>query len=485
MKAISRLFCALLACLCLFSLLPLSAQENESPSVSVGGVPLAYFRIVYRDKENLPYAQQLQRILTESFGKKVPIKQLRGSETGKNFFVIGSTHLRTWDEAEFYAYTVEAEGNRLFFNAYDQYAYDNAFLAVAKRLKRAGENAETADLACRYTLPDRETYLKNPDLLYMRWAAEWSTPGWMLDYTEKADALFGGKGTEKVWVNAHRADHTYYPENSLEAIISCYYMGVAVVELDLSITKDGVIVLMHDDTLTRMTNVNEYMGTPGYPTTARVSDWTYSQLQDLRLKERQGGASAALTEFRIATLEEALTVCRDRMFIVPDKPSYWQYIDTVDVMSDSAENFLFPLMEKTGNYESVIISYGKPGNSFLTPDQAMEIQDAVRDACRITPYIMVRCSLGDTETVYADLECGAPGTFAIQLGGDYAPRLDYSDGTGPYLTECTFAAWTIGTGASYNDHADNWKTLANQGVRLLMTNDPMGMVKFAAEYHTP
>jgi hypothetical protein len=113
----------------------------------------------------------------------------------------------------------------------------------------------------------------------------------------------------------------------------------------------------------------------------------------------------------------------------------------------------------------------------------MEIQDAIRDACKIKPYIMVRCSLGETEAIYTDLDCGAPGTFAIQLGGDYVPRLDYSDGTAPYLRKCTFAAWTIGTGNSHNDYSDNWKVLADQGVRLIMTNDPMGMVRFAAEYH--
>ena len=98
---------------------------------------------------------------------------------------------------------------------------------------------------------------------------------------------------------------------------------------------------------------------------------------------------------------------------------------------------------------------------------------------------MVRCSLVDTDSVYEELETYARRNFAIQLGGDYVARLDYSDGTAPYLRKCTFAAWTIGTGSSYNDYRDNWQTLADQGVRLIMTNDPMGMVRFAAEYRAP
>jgi hypothetical protein len=79
MKASSRRLCIFLAFLSLFYLLPLSAQEHEASDVSLGGVPLAYFRIVYRDIDDLSHAQQLQRILAENFGKKLPIKQLRGS----------------------------------------------------------------------------------------------------------------------------------------------------------------------------------------------------------------------------------------------------------------------------------------------------------------------------------------------------------------------------------------------------------------------
>lgn len=61
------------------------------------------------------------------------------------------------------------------------------------------------------TLPDREAYLQDPALIYMRWAAEWETPEWMLDYDLKKEQLFGGKGTQDVWVNAHRADHLGKP----------------------------------------------------------------------------------------------------------------------------------------------------------------------------------------------------------------------------------------------------------------------------------
>lgn len=454
--------------------------------ISIGGVAIDEYSIVYDKKDYLPYAEQLRNMIGEYCGANLPVVKLSEIEAGNHMMVVGTSSLKKLDAAEFYAYHIEADGSRLFFNAYDKYAYANAFIAFTDKLAQCGGKAADASaLAFSYTLPDREAYLQDPSLLYMRWAAEWETPEWMLDYDLKKKELFGGSGTKDVWVNAHRADHTYYPENSLESIISCYYMGVTIVELDFAITRDGVIVLMHDNTLTRMTNVDDYLGKPGYPNSANVNAWTYAQLQELYLKDNQGGDSATLTKFKIPTLEEALIVCRDRLLIVPDKPSLWQYIDTTSVMKDSDRNFLFPLMQKTGNYESILVSYGKPNGAFLSVNQAAEIQSALHKASGVMPFILLRCSPSASVTNYNILSGRVPGTFAFQLHGNYDPKTNYTAGTRPNLDKCTFAAWTIGTGSANNDFVENWRKLADDGVRLIMTNDPMGMVRFAAEYHNP
>ena len=62
-------------------------------------------------------------------------------------------------------------------------------------------------------------------------------------------------------------------------------------EIDPRLTRDSVIVLMHDVTIDRTTNG-----------TGRVADYTLAELQQFRLKDRDGN----LTEFRIPTLEEAI-----------------------------------------------------------------------------------------------------------------------------------------------------------------------------------
>lgn len=76
---------------------------------------------------------------------------------------------------------------------------------------------------------------------------------------------------------AHRGASSYYPENTLSAFYAGVFMGADGVETDVQRTKDGVLVLFHDDTLERVTNG-----------TGRVSDHTYAELQELTVKNPAG-----------------------------------------------------------------------------------------------------------------------------------------------------------------------------------------------------
>ena len=53
-----------------------------------------------------------------------------------------------------------------------------------------------------------------------------------------------------VLVVAHRGDWRYAPENSLAAIENVIKMGCDVVEIDIQKTKDGHLILMHDNSYT-------------------------------------------------------------------------------------------------------------------------------------------------------------------------------------------------------------------------------------------
>jgi len=108
----------------------------------------------------------------------------------------------------------------------------------------------------------------------------------------------------QIIVVAHRGDWRNAPENSLMAIENCIKMGVDMVEIDIRETKDGKLVLMHDETIDRTTNGKGF-----------VKDWTLDSLKTLQLKDGLGVA----TFHRIPTLEEALLLSKDKILINLDK----------------------------------------------------------------------------------------------------------------------------------------------------------------------
>ena len=78
----------------------------------------------------------------------------------------------------------------------------------------------------------------------------------------------------KVFVVAHRAAWKKAPENSRLAVEHAIEMGVDIVEIDIRRTKDGVFVLMHDESIDRTTNGK-----------GQVSAFTYEELSKLKLKD--------------------------------------------------------------------------------------------------------------------------------------------------------------------------------------------------------
>mgnify|MGYP003648913825 CR=1 FL=1 len=59
--------------------------------------------------------------------------------------------------------------------------------------------------------------------------------------------------SNELLIAAHRAAHHKYPENSLEAIQEAIDLGVDIIEIDVRVTTDGEVFLMHDQTIDRTT----------------------------------------------------------------------------------------------------------------------------------------------------------------------------------------------------------------------------------------
>lgn len=110
-----------------------------------------------------------------------------------------------------------------------------------------------------------------------------------------------------VMVVAHRACWTQTAENSIAAVQACLRMGVDMVELDVQRTRDGHLILMHDQTVDRTTNGQ-----------GLVADLTLAQVKALRLRAGKGGPDAPLTDEAPPTFAEAMEAARGRVLVNVD-----------------------------------------------------------------------------------------------------------------------------------------------------------------------
>lgn len=70
---------------------------------------------------------------------------------------------------------------------------------------------------------------------------------------------------DRVAIVAHRGDSLVAPENTLPAFESAIQLGAPAVELDFQATRDGELVVFHDETLDRTTNAAEVLGRRDIP----------------------------------------------------------------------------------------------------------------------------------------------------------------------------------------------------------------------------
>lgn len=197
---------------------------------------------------------------------------------------------------------------------------------------------------------------------------------------------------KEVIVVAHRGDWRNAPENSLQAIENCIKMGVDMVEIDVRETKDGQLILMHDETIDRTTTG-----------TGKVSDLTWTYLQTLKLRDGIGHE----TPHRIPTLEEALKLCRGKILVNLDK-SY-------DIFAQC-----FRIVQETGTENQVIIKGAIPYK------QVKEEFGKYLDKVHFMP--IVRAKNPDTKAIVDEyLDSLKPVAFEFTVPYDTLQIVEYFD----------------------------------------------------------
>lgn len=116
---------------------------------------------------------------------------------------------------------------------------------------------------------------------------------------------FAYKTDSTILISGHRGGREAgFPENSIEGFQQVLSKSTAFFEIDPRLTKDSVIVLMHDETLDRTTNG-----------TGKVSDYTWDELQAFRLLDFEGNITTAM----IPKLEEVFEWTKKKTVVNLDK----------------------------------------------------------------------------------------------------------------------------------------------------------------------
>lgn len=73
------------------------------------------------------------------------------------------------------------------------------------------------------------------------------------------------------WLIAHRGYPDAYPENSLAGVEAALEAGARLVEFDVQLTRDGIPVVVHDDSLSRVGDSDEEIATLDWDTLSQCS----------------------------------------------------------------------------------------------------------------------------------------------------------------------------------------------------------------------
>jgi len=186
-------------------------------------------------------------------------------------------------------------------------------------------------------------------------------------------------------ISAHRGGpYPGFPENAIETFENVAKKIPVIIECDVSMTKDSVLVLMHDQTLGRTTTGDGIL-----------SDKSYVELQTLRLLDNDGDT----TLYEIPTLEEVLAWGKGKVLF------------TLDVKRGVPfEKVLAAITEFDAISYAAVITYN--------------IRDAVK-VNSINSEVVISVSAGDDDAIEQILKSGIPAQKLLGFVGTREPEASH------------------------------------------------------------
>ena len=176
--------------------------------------------------------------------------------------------------------------------------------------------------------------------------------------------------SKDVLVVSHRGDWRNACENSVEAVRNASRMGVDIVEIDLGRTKDGELIVMHDDKVDRTTTGKGY-----------VKDLTLAEIKQLRLRN---GCNIK-TIYKVPTLEEVLLEAKGKVMLNLDKA--FDYFHQVYELLEKTGTANLVIMKSNAPAEDVQRDYGKYLDKVIfMPKVNLDDEDAIR---KLNDYLRI------------------------------------------------------------------------------------------------
>lgn len=243
------------------------------------------------------------------------------------------------------------------------------------------------------------------------------------------------KKITEVW--AHRGASAYAPENTLEAFQKAIDMGADGVELDIQLSKDGEIVVIHDEQIGRVSDG-----------TGWVKDYTLEELRTYNFNKTHPEYSRVL----IPTLEEVYRL------LEPTGMTVNVELKTGVVFYDDIERKALELANRMNMKEKVIYS----SFNHYTVMKIKELDPMARSGF-----------------LFCDGWMGVPEYAALHKVDALHPAL-YNVQYEGFIEECRgrgieLNVWTV-------NEEKHMKKLCDMGVDSIITNYPDVAVRVVREY---
>ena len=238
--------------------------------------------------------------------------------------------------------------------------------------------------------------------------------------------------------SAHRGggDLKGYPENCIESFNYLAKQIPVIIECDIDLTKDSVMVMMHDASLDRTTTG-----------TGKLIDHTYADIQQYRLEDNMGNATA----YKIPTLEDVLRWGKGKVTF------------TLDVKRNVSFSKVVDMIHKTGAADyAAVITYNVP--------------DAVK-LNQLDPNLMVSVTIRNRAEYDRLHDAGFPDNRMVAFVGVKEPEPELYQFLHQKGIACILG--TLGNldkqAAAKGDQV--YKTFAQHGADVMSTDRPLEVWK--------